>query len=109
MRISPREVHINDPEYFNQLYSAASKLDKDWWYYRCVATFLDTSFVPIDKRLYSPWSPPDSSEAKTPDSVQPTQTYIVLDEKPCRGSSPNPPSQVLKNLLTNACNVSVSE
>ena len=23
-------MHINDPEYFNQLYSVTNKLDKDW-------------------------------------------------------------------------------
>jgi hypothetical protein len=29
VRISPTEVHVNDPEYFNQLYSVTSKLDKN--------------------------------------------------------------------------------
>lgn len=36
MRISPYELHINDPRYFNQLYSATSRLDKYAWYYRWV-------------------------------------------------------------------------
>lgn len=38
VRISPREVHVNDPDFFNQLYSVTNKLEKDWWYYRFVAT-----------------------------------------------------------------------
>ncbi|ORY07559.1 putative cytochrome P450 [Clohesyomyces aquaticus] len=33
VRITPYEVHINDPKYFNELYNVAKKLDKDPWYY----------------------------------------------------------------------------
>ncbi|KAI9815122.1 MAG: hypothetical protein M1827_002965 [Pycnora praestabilis] len=33
VRINPREVHIKDPEFFDKLYSASSKLEKDGWYY----------------------------------------------------------------------------
>lgn len=33
MRISPREVHIDDPAFFDQFYSN-NKLDKDTWFYR---------------------------------------------------------------------------
>jgi hypothetical protein len=39
-----------------------------------------------------------------PDSVQPVQIYIVLDEKPCRGSSPNPPSHASRNRSISAFN-----
>jgi hypothetical protein len=39
VRISPWEVHINDPDFFEQIYSVTSKLDKDHWYYR----FVDSS------------------------------------------------------------------
>jgi len=34
VRISPREVHINDPEYFQVLYGNSVRLDKYTWYYR---------------------------------------------------------------------------
>lgn len=37
VRISPHEVHINDPEYFSQLYSFSLKLDKCGWYYNFAA------------------------------------------------------------------------
>ena len=38
MRISPGEVHINDPEYFSQLHSFTLKLDKCGWYYNFAAS-----------------------------------------------------------------------
>lgn len=38
MRINPREVHIQDPKFFDQLYSTSMKLNKDWYYYRFVGT-----------------------------------------------------------------------
>lgn len=38
VRISPDEVHINDPEYFGQLHSFSSKLDKCGWYYNFAAS-----------------------------------------------------------------------
>lgn len=38
MRISPNEVHINDPEYFSQLHSFSLKLDKCGWYYNFAAS-----------------------------------------------------------------------
>lgn len=34
VRINPWEVHIDDPEFFDQLYNTTLKLDKDPWYYR---------------------------------------------------------------------------
>lgn len=43
MRINPREVHIQDPKFLDQLYSTSMKLDKDWYYYRFVGTS-DASF-----------------------------------------------------------------
>ena len=43
VRINPREVHIQDPEFFEQLYSTSLKLNKDWYYYRFVGTS-DASF-----------------------------------------------------------------
>ena len=43
MRINPREVHIQDPKFFDQLYNISMKLDKDWYYYRFVGTS-DASF-----------------------------------------------------------------
>ncbi|KAK3639089.1 hypothetical protein LTR56_012638 [Elasticomyces elasticus] len=33
VRINPWEVHINDPPYWDVLYSNSSKLDKDKWFY----------------------------------------------------------------------------
>ena len=33
VRISPREVHIDDPEFFDKLYTNTTKFDKDPWYY----------------------------------------------------------------------------
>ena len=38
VRINPREVHIRDPEFFEQLYSSSRKLDKDQYYYRFTAS-----------------------------------------------------------------------
>ena len=38
VRISPNEVHINDPDYFSQLHSFSSKLDKCGWYYNFAAS-----------------------------------------------------------------------
>ncbi|KAK5081460.1 hypothetical protein LTR70_010535 [Exophiala xenobiotica] len=43
VRINPREVHIQDPMFFDQLYSTSIKLNKDWYYYRFVGTS-DASF-----------------------------------------------------------------
>ncbi|KAI4212328.1 MAG: hypothetical protein LQ351_004898 [Letrouitia transgressa] len=33
VRINPWELHIKDPEYFEELYNGASKVEKDSWYY----------------------------------------------------------------------------
>lgn len=33
VRITPYEVHIDDPAYFNELFNVTKKLDKDPWYY----------------------------------------------------------------------------
>lgn len=33
VRITPYEVHIDDPTFFNELYNVTKKLDKDPWYY----------------------------------------------------------------------------
>ena len=38
VRISPREVHIRDPEFFDKIYNVTNKFSKDTWYYR----FLDS-------------------------------------------------------------------
>ena len=38
MRINPREVHIDDPGFFEQLYASTRKLDKDHYYYRFTAS-----------------------------------------------------------------------
>ena len=38
MRINPREVHIHDPDFFDQLYSTSLKLNKDGYYYRFTAS-----------------------------------------------------------------------
>ena len=38
VRISPDEVHINDPEYYSQLHSFSLKLDKCGWYYNFAAS-----------------------------------------------------------------------
>ncbi|KAI9791752.1 MAG: hypothetical protein M1816_003562 [Peltula sp. TS41687] len=35
VRISPYEVHIDDPDYFDQIYSVTSRLDKYSWFYDC--------------------------------------------------------------------------
>jgi cytochrome P450 len=34
VRITPYEVHIDDPAFFNELYNVTKKLDKDPWYYQ---------------------------------------------------------------------------
>ncbi len=34
VRISPWEIHIIDPDFFDQMYNMTKKLDKDPWYYR---------------------------------------------------------------------------
>ena len=49
MRINPREVHIQDPKFFDQLYSTSMKLNKDWYYYR----FADTSDAAFGTSSYS--------------------------------------------------------
>ena len=36
VRISPWEIHIQDPEFFNEIYCMNPRLDKDPWYYRFV-------------------------------------------------------------------------
>ena len=46
VRISPHEVHIKDPDYFLQLYSNTSKLDKYAWYYNFVAAPLSGAVTP---------------------------------------------------------------
>ena len=51
MRINPSEVHISDPDYFNQLYSVTSKLDKDGWYYRFAGS-PDASFGTANADLH---------------------------------------------------------
>ena len=33
VRLTPYEVHIDDPAFFNELYSMTKKLHKDPWYY----------------------------------------------------------------------------
>jgi hypothetical protein len=33
VRITPYEVHVNDPAFFNELYNVTKKVDKDPWYY----------------------------------------------------------------------------
>ncbi|CAD6587386.1 MAG: hypothetical protein ASARMPREDX12_002831 [Alectoria sarmentosa] len=51
IRISPWEVHIKDPEYFLQLNSSTSKLDKYAWYYNFVAA-PDAGFGTISHNLH---------------------------------------------------------
>ena len=36
MRISPWEVHVQDPDFLHQMLSTKAHLDKDPWYYRFV-------------------------------------------------------------------------
>lgn len=43
MRINPKEVHIMDPDFFEQLYGGSRKLNKDHYFYRFVGT-PDSSF-----------------------------------------------------------------
>ncbi|KAF2195494.1 putative cytochrome P450 [Zopfia rhizophila CBS 207.26] len=33
VRITPTEIHIDDPTFFNELYNVTKRLDKDPWYY----------------------------------------------------------------------------
>ncbi|KAF2108707.1 cytochrome P450 [Lophiotrema nucula] len=51
VRITPYEVHINDPAFFNELYNVTKKLDKDPWYYQ----WLDRNgsiFATIDSDIH---------------------------------------------------------
>ena len=34
VRISPREVHIRDPDFFDKMYNVTNKFSKDTWFYR---------------------------------------------------------------------------
>ncbi|KAJ4303516.1 hypothetical protein N0V90_002412 [Kalmusia sp. IMI 367209] len=57
VRITPFEVHINDPSFFNELYSMTKKLHKDPWYY----LWLDrdgSSFATINPDLHKLRSTP---------------------------------------------------
>jgi hypothetical protein len=38
VRIGPNEVHIHDPEFFDEFYNVTSRLDKDGWYYAFVGS-----------------------------------------------------------------------
>lgn len=38
VRIGPNEVHIDDPDFFDDFYNVTSRLDKDPWYYAFVAS-----------------------------------------------------------------------
>lgn len=38
VRIGPNEVHIKDPDFFDEFYNVTSRLDKDPWYYAFVAS-----------------------------------------------------------------------
>ncbi|KAJ9635667.1 hypothetical protein H2204_005627 [Knufia peltigerae] len=38
VRIGPNEVHIRDPDFFDEFYNVTSRLDKDSWYYAFVAS-----------------------------------------------------------------------
>ena len=51
VRVSPWEVHIKDPDFFNQLFSTTMKLDKDSWYYRFVGS-PKSSFATGDAQLH---------------------------------------------------------
>ncbi|MCJ1454023.1 hypothetical protein MMC28_004373 [Mycoblastus sanguinarius] len=53
VRISPQEVHINDPEYFAELQSNTSKLDKYAWFYNFVAA-PDAGFGTASHDLHRP-------------------------------------------------------
>ncbi|RMZ82702.1 hypothetical protein DV738_g1466, partial [Chaetothyriales sp. CBS 135597] len=38
VRINPEEVHIRDPEFFDQVYNVTNRFSKDSWFYRFLAT-----------------------------------------------------------------------
>ncbi|KAK7902476.1 hypothetical protein LTR67_002121 [Exophiala xenobiotica] len=38
VRIGPNEVHIRDPDFFDEFYNVTSRLDKDPWYYAFIAS-----------------------------------------------------------------------
>ena len=38
VRIGPNEVHIHDPDFFDEFYNVTSRLDKDAWYYSFTAS-----------------------------------------------------------------------
>lgn len=78
VRISPYELHINDFEYFDEIYSASSRLDKYGWFYRWVNSPLSVvSTVGHDlhksrRRAMSPFFS-DSSVAR----LEPTLHQVV--------------------------------
>lgn len=57
VRISPHEVHVNDPAFFNEMYSMTKKLHKDPWFY----SWLDRNgsvFATMDPDLHKLRSAP---------------------------------------------------
>jgi hypothetical protein len=38
VRIGPNEVHIDDPDYFDEVYNVTNRIDKDPWYYAFIAS-----------------------------------------------------------------------
>lgn len=51
VRIGPNEVHINDPEYFDELYALKHHMDKDPFFYRFMGTN-ESSFATISYNLH---------------------------------------------------------
>ena len=62
----------------------------------------------IDQHPSLPWSPTKCPQVLMPLSVRSTRINILLDGKPCRGSSLSPRSVVLKNQSTRVCDGCVS-
>ena len=50
VRINPREIHIKDPAFFDQVYTNSIKYDKDPWYYKFIGITKSTFATPGSRR-----------------------------------------------------------
>ncbi|KAG7008897.1 hypothetical protein G7Y79_00004g014810 [Physcia stellaris] len=84
IRINPHEVHINDPEFYDEIYVGASKAKTDKWYWSMrmfgqqdVSAF-DTLDHDKHRQRREPWSPFFSKQSVT--RLQPLLIQKVVDK-----------------------------
>jgi hypothetical protein len=51
VRIGPNEVHIHDPDFFDEVYNVTGRLDKDSWYYAFIGS-QDAGFGTANAELH---------------------------------------------------------